>query len=78
VLDLPLPKQRSLLEERLVDLIIDQPVRLPGLPAASLTRAQKAKALQQVQATRARLAAQEAELILALAEDSRADSPDGR
>ena len=77
MLDLPLPEQRSLLEERLVDLIIDQPVRLLGLPAASFTRAQKAKALQNLQATRARLAAQEVELILALAEDSRTDSPDG-
>ena len=61
---------RSLVEGVLVDWAVEQPVFVPRLPVELLDREQVAVELQRVVAQKAMLAAYEAELVLALADDS--------
>jgi Domain of unknown function (DUF222) len=61
---------RSSLEGVLVDWVVDQPVPVRQLPVELLGREQIAAELARVQADKAMRAAYEAELVLALADDS--------
>ena len=58
----------STVEGVLIDWSLDQPVELPGLPVALLSKEQAAAELQRRQRRQAMDAAYEAELILRLAE----------
>jgi Domain of unknown function (DUF222) len=60
----------SRVERALAGWLIEQRPRVPRLPVAVLSREQKAAELQRLQARKAMEAAYEAELILALADDS--------
>jgi hypothetical protein len=64
---------RSPVERALVGVLLERPVRVQRLPVALLSREQKAAELQRLQVRKAMDAAYEAELVLALADDS----PDG-
>jgi hypothetical protein len=61
---------RSLVEGALVDRLIERPPTIACLPVELLSREQKAAELQRVQARRAMDAAYEAELLMALADDT--------
>ncbi|MGY1778235.1 DUF222 domain-containing protein, partial [Geodermatophilus sp. SYSU D00804] len=60
----------SPVERALVGVLLEQPVSIPRLPVALLSREQKAAELQRVAALKAMTAAYEAELVLGLADDS--------
>ena len=60
----------SLVEGTLIDWVVEQPPELPQLPVGWLNREQAAAELQRVVAQRAMLAAYEARLVLAMADDS--------
>ncbi|RBY84366.1 HNH endonuclease signature motif containing protein [Blastococcus sp. TF02A-26] len=60
----------SLVEGVLVDWFVEQPAELPRLPVTLVSREQAAAELQRVVAQRAMLAAYEAELVAAMADES--------
>ncbi|MGY1786355.1 DUF222 domain-containing protein [Geodermatophilus sp. SYSU D00698] len=64
----------SPVERALAGWLLEQPVSIPRLPVALLSREQKAAELQRMAALKAMTAAYEAELVLGLADDTPADA----